>query len=93
MTTTANPTPPNAAQMIHADTQALRRDMATILELARNTALPMPGESMSVLDAMLGLLQTIVHRVEQIDQSLSALHQRFDQPGIANALRRVIDSD
>ncbi|MBF0677895.1 MAG: hypothetical protein IR164_03005 [Devosia sp.] len=93
MTTTANPAQPNAAQLIHADTQALRRDMAVILELARNTALPMPGESVSVLDAMLGLLQTVVTRMEQMDQSLAALHQRFDQPGIANALRRVIESD
>ncbi len=67
--------------------------MAVILELARNTALPMPGESVSVLDAMLGLLQTVVTRMEQMDQSLAALHQRFDQPGIANALRRVIESD
>ncbi len=59
MTTTAKLAQPNAGHLIHQDTQALRRDVATILELARNTALPMPGESMSVLDAMLGLLQTI----------------------------------
>lgn len=93
MATTANPTQLNAAQMIHADTQALRRDMATILELARNTALPMKGEEMSVIEAMLGLLQTIVARTEQVDQSLQALHQKLDQPGIANVLRRMIDSD
>jgi hypothetical protein len=48
---------------------------------------------MSVLDAMLGLLQTIVARTEQIDESLAALHQKLDQPGIANVLRRMIDTD
>lgn len=93
MTTTANPAPPNAAHLIHQDTQALRRDVAVILELARNTALPMKGEQMSVIEAMLGLLQTIVMRMEQVDQSLQALHQKLDQPGIANVLRRMIDSD
>ncbi|WEJ57474.1 hypothetical protein [Devosia sp. FJ2-5-3] len=91
MTTTSSSN--NAAQLIHADTQALRQDVATILQLARVTALPMKGESMSVLDAMLGLLQTIVTRMEQVDQSLEALHQKLDQPGIANILRRMIDSD
>ena len=91
MTTTSSPN--NAAQLIHADTQALRQDVATILQLARNTALPMKGENISMLDAMLGLLQAIVTRMEQVDQSLEALHQKLDQPGIANVLRRMIDSD
>jgi hypothetical protein len=93
MTTTASPSPQTVAQLIHMDTQALRQDMTTILTMARNTALPMPGERMSVLDAMVGLLQTIVTRMEQVDQSLEALHQKLDHPGIANILRRMIDSD
>jgi hypothetical protein len=85
--------PNTAAQAILTDTQALRQDMARILQLARNTALPMKGESMSVLDAALGLLQTILTRVEGVEQSLEALHQKLDQPVIANVLRRMIDSD
>lgn len=79
--------------MILTETQALRQDMTTILELARATALPMQGEEMSVIDAMLGLLKAIVTRMEQVDQSLEALHQKLDQPGIANVLRRMIDTD
>lgn len=90
MTTT---TQPNAALLILNDTQALRQDMATILQLARDTALPMPGEDMSVLDAVIGLLKTVVQRVEQVDQSLQALHQRFEEPGIAQVLRRMLDAD
>ena len=90
MTTT---TQPNAALLILNDTQALRQDMATILQLARDTALPMPGEDMSVLDAVIGLLNTVVQRVEQVDQSLQALHQRFEEPGIAQVLRRMLDAD
>ena len=93
MVTTTNTPPPNAAQLILSDTKVLRQDMATILELARNTALPMPGESVSFLETVLGLLQSIVARTEQIDQSLAALHQKLDQPGIANVLRRMLDTD
>jgi hypothetical protein len=91
---TATPqTQPTAAQLILQETTALRRDMATILELARATALPMPGEAMSVIDAMLGLLRTIVSRMEQVDSSLQALHQKLDEPGIAATLRRMLEAD
>lgn len=94
MTTASIPqNQPSAAQAILQDTAALRQDMATVLELARATALPMPGEDMSVIDAILGLLRTIVSRIEQVDGSLQALHQKLDQPGIANALRRMTDAD
>jgi hypothetical protein len=93
MTTTASPTQPNAAQMIHADTQALRQDTAIILELVRSTALPMEGEEVSVLDAMIGLLRMIVDGVEQNRKSIEALHQRLEEPGIANVLRRMTDAD
>jgi hypothetical protein len=90
MTTT---TQPSAAQLILNDTAVLKRDLTTILELARSTALPMPGESLSVIEAMLGLLQNLVSRVERMEQSLEAMHQRFDQPGIAQVLRRMLDAD
>ena len=93
MTNPATTTSTSAAHAILRDTQALRQDMAIILELARATALPMQGEEMSVIEAMVGLLQTIVKRMEQVDQSLEALHQKLDQPGIAQVLRRMIDSD
>lgn len=83
----------NAAQMIHADTQALRQDMAIILDLVRKTALPLAGEEVSVLDAMIGLLRMIVDGVEQNRKSIEALHQRLEEPGIANVLRRMIDAD
>lgn len=92
--TAANPkTAPNSAQMILADTAILKRDLTTILDLARATALPMEGESMSVIEAMLGLLQTLVHRVEELGKSVEAVHQKLDEPGIALALRRMMDAD
>lgn len=86
-------TQPNAAQLILNDTRALRQDMATILRLAKDTALPMEGEDMSILEAVTGLLKTVVLRVEQVDESLQALHQKLDQPGIAQVLRRMLDPD
>lgn len=91
--TTTTTQQPNAAQLILNDTRALRQDMVTILQLAKDTALPMAGEDMSVLDAVIGLLKTVVLRVEQVDQSLQALHQKLDQPGISQVLRRMLDAD
>src|SRR5690606_26377046 len=76
MTATNPNTGPNSAQLILADTAILKRDLTTILELARATALPMEGETMSVIEAMLGLLQTVVHRVEELGKSVEAVHQK-----------------
>ena len=95
MTTTPNaqPTQPSTAHLILQDTRALRQDLATILALARQTALPMEGESASVLETMIALLQMIVNGVEQNRQSIETLHQRLEEPGIANVLRRMLDAD
>ncbi|MFD1941452.1 hypothetical protein [Paradevosia shaoguanensis] len=93
MTTTNPPTTPNLAQLILQDTTILKRDLGTILQLAKTTALPMSGEEASVLDTMIRLLQMIVTGVEQNRQSLEALHQRLEEPGIAHVLRRMLDAD
>lgn len=94
MTNTNTPSPqPNVGQIILIDTQALRRDMAAILELARSTALPLEGEKASVLETMVGLLQMIVNGVEQNRKAIEVLHQRLDEPGIAQTLRRMIEAD
>ena len=89
----ATSSPQTLAQMIHTDTQALRQDMAIILKLARDTALPMAGEETSVLAAMLALLQMIVTKTEQNAQAIEALHQALNQPGIAQVLRRMLDTE
>lgn len=94
--TTSTPTAPAAssqpiAQMILADTQAIRRDVETILSLARATALPMPGEQASFLETVTGLLQMIVTGIEQNRVSLEALHQRLNEPTIAMTLRRMVE--
>ena len=91
--TTPQNAQPNIAQLILADTTSLKQDLTTILDLARATALPMEGETMSVIEAMLSLLQTLVNRMEDMGQSVEALHQKLDQPGIAMALRRMTDAD
>ena len=94
MTATTPQAPqPHVAQLILADTTTLKRDLTTILDLARATALPMPGETISVIEAMLGLLQTLVKRMEDMGTSVEVLHQKLDQPGIAMALRRMTDTD
>ncbi|OAM79648.1 hypothetical protein A3840_02805 [Devosia elaeis] len=93
MTTSSLPTAPNAAQMILQDTAILKRDLTIILELAKATALPMEGEQASVLTSMVNLLQMIVNGVEQNRQAIEVLHQRLDEPGIAQTLRRMIDAD
>ncbi len=93
MTATNPQTAQSSAQMILADTSILKRDLTTILDLARATALPMEGESMSVIEAMLGLLQTLVQRVEELSRGMEAVHQKLDEPGIAQALRRMMDAD
>lgn len=91
MTTAA--TPQNLAQLIHTDTQALRRDVEIILTLARDTALPMDGEEVSVLTAMVSLLQMIVTKTEANGQAIQAIHQTLNEPGIAQVLRRMLDAD
>src|SRR5690606_16617408 len=53
MTTITPPNAPNAAQTLLQDTAILKRDLNTILELAKATALPMNGEKASVLDTMI----------------------------------------
>ncbi|MEO5805061.1 hypothetical protein [Devosia sp.] len=93
MTTSSPPTAPNTAQVILQDTAILKRDLTTILQLAKATALPMEGEKASVLETMIGLLQMIVTGVEQNRQAIQVLHQRLDEPGIAQTLRRMIDAD
>jgi hypothetical protein len=94
MTTVTNPaSQPTAAQAILQDTRALRRDVATILKLAQATALPMDGEERSFLDAVTSLLQMIVAGIEQNRTAIEALHQKLDEPGIASALRRMMDAD
>lgn len=85
--------PMNTAQTILADMQALRQDMSTILELARSTALPLEGEKESVLATMVRLLHMIVNGLEVNRKAIEALHQRLDEPGIALALRRMIEAD
>ena len=90
MTTSSPPTAPNTALMILQDTAILKRDMTTILQLAKATALPTEGETVSVLETMIGLLQMIVTGVEQNRQAIQVLHQRLrhehvlvgvDEPG------------
>ena len=93
MTTTNPPTTPNLAQVILQDTTILKRDLSTILQLAKATALPIAGEEASVLDTMIKLLQMIVTGVEQNRQSIEILHQKLNEPGIASILRRMIDAD
>lgn len=93
MTTITPPNAPNAAQMLLQDTAILKRDLTTILELAKATALPMEGEKASVLDTMIGLLQMIVNGVEQNRQAIEMLHQKLNEPGIASVLRRMLDAD
>ncbi len=93
MTATTPQAAPSSAQLILADTATLKRDLTIILELARSTALPMEGESMSVIEAMLGLLQTLVQRVNDLNKSVEAMHQRLDEPGIALTLRRMLEAD
>lgn len=93
MTTSNPPTTSNLAQVILQDTAILKRDLSTILQLAKTTALPMEGEQASVLDTMIGLLQMIVTGVEQNRQSIELLHQKLNEPGIAGVLRRMIDAD
>lgn len=93
MTTSSQPTAPNAAKLILEDTAILKRDLTTILDLAKATALPMEGEQASVLTTMVGLLQMIVNGVEQNRQAIEVLHQRLDEPGIALTLRRMVETD
>jgi hypothetical protein len=89
--TSATPAPASMGQAILMDTQALRRDLATVLSLAQATALPLPGEDKSFLETIIGLLQMIVVGVEDNRKSLEALHQRLNDPAIQVTLRRMIE--
>ncbi|MBJ6987273.1 hypothetical protein [Devosia sp. MC521] len=93
MTTSSLPAVSSTAQMILQDTAIIKRDLITILELAKSTALPLEGEQVSVLETMVRLLQMIVNGVEQNRKAIEVLHQRLDEPGIAQTLRRMIEAD
>ena len=85
--------PQSLAQKIFEDTTIMREQLDTILALARATALPMDGEEKSFIETVTILLQMIVAGIESNRLNLEALHQRFDQPGIAMALRRMAETD
>ena len=90
MTTTQ---PTTAAQAILDEARTIRADLSTILRLAEATALPLPGEQTSFLDAVISLQRMTVDGIQQLQQSVSELHRRLDEPGIAAALRRMGDPD
>lgn len=88
---TTQPTP--AAQAILTDTAQIKADIETILQLARTIAVPMQGEQASFMDVILKLLNMIVSGINDLQKSVEALHQRFEQPGIAATLQRVMEGD
>lgn len=83
----------SAAQLILNDTQQIKAQTETIMALASTVTTPMEGERDSFMETVVKLLGMIVAGTEENRKSLEALHQRFDQPGIANTLRRIIDED